>query len=364
MNVTDGTHAAQTGEVWRQVCARLAQAEDIVFQQSAPATPLDRAEGQRYLTRLFRIALEMFVECADPDFPVFYRASHETAKIGADNPDNVYLNATVSGDRDYRITGTRGTIAYLSIGTKANRYHIDGTMASTGELDGRRLAMDADGNIEIIASASAKPGNWLPMASDTSMIIIRQSYLDRKMERPGSYRIERIGGPPAPAPLDSARFEAALRHAAEFVNGTARTFSEWTKLFMTRPNELVDFGQEMFQESGGDPNIFYYHGYFAIADDEAWVIDSDIPECEYWNFQLNNWWMESLDYRYHRISVNKHTARLNRDGTVTIVVAARDPGFGNWIETDGHRSGTALLRWVGAQLHPKPHCRILKLSGS
>ena len=38
-----------------------------------------------------------------------------------------------------------------------------------------------------------------------------------------------------------------------------------------------------------------------------------IPECQTWNFQLDNYWMESLYYRYHRITVNKHTARYEDD---------------------------------------------------
>ncbi len=70
----------------------------------------------------------------------------------------------------------------------------------------------------------------------------------------------------------------------------------------------------------------------------------------------------SAGLRYHRITVNKHTARLSPDGTVTIVVAARDPRFGNWIETAGHRCGMALLRWVGAKPHPLPRCRVIKLA--
>jgi hypothetical protein len=35
------------------------------------------------------------------------------------------------------------------------------------------------------------------------------------------------------------------------------------------------------------------------------VIESKVPPCRTWNFQLNNYWMESLDYRYHTIHVNK-----------------------------------------------------------
>ena len=99
-----------SGEVWRDFCRKLEKAGDVVLGAEVAATPLDRAEGYRYLTRLLRIALEMNLEFADPDFPGFYQASHQTAKIGADNPDNHYLNATVTGDRSYRISGKRGTV--------------------------------------------------------------------------------------------------------------------------------------------------------------------------------------------------------------------------------------------------------------
>jgi hypothetical protein len=350
-----------SGQVWQYVCARLAAAGEIILQPAAPATPLDRAEGWRYLSRLFRIALDMFVEHADPDFPVFYRASHETAKIGSDNPDNLYLNATIAGDRDYRISGTRGTMAYFSIGSKANRYHIDGTMASTGELDDSRIAFGPDGIFEIIASATPKPGNWLKLAADSTFIVLRQSYLDRSAETPGTFRIDRIGGPAAPPPLDPVFVDTALRRSADFVYGTAHTFAQWMKMFMEKPNRFADFGQDTFYKAGGDPNIFYCYGYFTLAEDEVWLIDTEVPDCPYWNIQLNNWWDESLDYRYHKIALNKHTAKLNHDGTLTVAVSAHDPGLDNWLTTDGHTSGLALLRWLGAKDHPIPRCRVMKL---
>jgi hypothetical protein len=68
--------------------------------------------------------------------------------------------------------------------------------------------------------------------------------------------------------------------------------------------------------------------------------------------------MESLDHE-HKITVNKHTAKLDGD-RLTIVVAERDPGWGNWIDTAGHTSGTALLRWLGATTHPIPTCRVVR----
>jgi hypothetical protein len=356
--VTDAHDAVLSGQVWTEFCRALERAGQVVLRDTAPATPLDRAEGFRYLTRLAREMLYATVENADPDFPRLHCL--DLTKIGADNPDNVYLSATIRGDRTYRISGTRGTIAYFSIGSKANRYAKDGTMASTGELSDRDLEVDPDGTVTITASATPAPGNWLPLAADSTGLVVRQTYLDRDREEPGVWRIECVDGPDRPAPLDPEFLVKALRRAAMAVHGTAATFAGWTELFMSRPNELVDFGQEMFQLAGGDPEIHYLHGYWRLAPGEAWVIETEVPDCPYWNFQLDNWWMESLDHA-HRITVNKHTATLDGDGGLTIVVAERDPGRGNWIDTCGHTSGTALLRWLGAAEHPTPRCRVVTL---
>lgn len=349
-------------DVWSNFCQRLEAAGDVVTGAEAAANPLDRAEGYRYLTRLLRIALDMQLEHADPDFPSFYAASHETAKIGADNPDNIYMNASVSGARSYRIRGTRGTVPILGFGTKANRYAIDGTMASTGELDSADMVFASDGSFEIIASREPAPGNWLPLAEDSSMVIVRQTFLDRAHEIPAAVAIEAIGGPATPAPLSADRLEAALERVTAFVAGTARTFLHWADDFRAgQMNRLATVDQTRFFRAGGDPTIFYLHGWWQLAPGEALRIDTRVPECSFWNFQLDNVWMESLDYRYHRIHVNGHSARRNDDGTLTLVVAPRDPGFGNWIDTAGHHQGTMLLRWIGATDHPIPETQVIRI---
>jgi Protein of unknown function (DUF1214) len=346
-----------SGQAWAEFCRALEKAGEVVLREKAPATPLDRAEGYRYLTRLVREMLYSTVENADPDFPRFHEL--DLVKIGADNPDNVYLSANIRGDRTYRITGVRGTIAYFSIGSKANRYAKDGTMASTGELSDRDLVVEADGTVEIIASATPHDKNWLPLAADSTGLVVRQTYLDRTTEEPGRWQITQIGGPAQRKELDPAFLAKALKRAALSVHGTAATFAYWTETFMSRPNELPDFGQEMFQRAGGDPEIFYLHGYWTLEPGQAWVIETEVPDCPYWNFQLDNWWMESMDHD-RRVTVNKHTATLDGD-RLTIVVAERDPGWGNWIDTCGHSSGTALLRWLSANTHPIPDCRVIDL---
>lgn len=348
----------RTGQAWSEFCRALERAGEVITAEGTPDTPLDRAEGFRYLGRLTREMLYSVVDNADPDFPRLHEL--DLVKIGADNPDNVYYSANIRGDRTYRITGTRGTIFYFSIGSKANRYAKDGTMASTGELTDDDLVPEPDGSIVITASQEPQEGNWLPLAPDSTGLVVRQTYLDRDTEEPGQWRIECVGGPEEPAPLTAEFMDKALRRAALAVHGTAATFAQWTEMFMERPNELVDFGQEMFQRAGGDPELFYLHGYWELESGQAWVIRTEVPDCPYWNFQLDNWWMESLDQR-RQMTVNKHTARLDDDGRLTLVVADRDPGVGNWIDTCEHTTGTALLRFLGADTHPTPECEVVAL---
>ncbi|HET8613506.1 MAG TPA: DUF1214 domain-containing protein [Sphingomonas sp.] len=352
-----------SGELWRDFCRRLEAAGDIVLGADAADTPIDRAEGYRYLSRLLRIALEMNLENADTDFPSFYAASHPTAKIGADNPDNLYLNASISGERRYRITGKRGTVSILSFGTKANRYAIDGTMASTGELDSADMIFGEDGRFEIIASRERVDGNWLPLAEDSSMLLVRQTFLDRDAEEPATVKVEALDAPRAtPEPLDAAKLEAGFNRALAFVEGTARTFLRWTDLFRAEQfNKLATTDQTMFFKAGGDPTIFYIHGYWKLEPGEALVIRTRVPDCTFWNFQLDNIWLESLDYRHLRAHVNKHSAKLDPDGALTLVIADRDIGRGNWLDTAGHSQGTMLLRWTGAKEHPIPETRVEKI---
>ena len=366
MTTPTGEAQLLSGETWAAFCETLRRSGEQILRSEAPRDAFTRAEGFRYLSRLLRIALEMHVEFADADFPGFFSPSHETAKIGADNPDNLYQYARLNGAHEYRISGTRGTVAYLSFGTQKGGYETDGKMLQTGFIDSEHMQVQADGSFEIVLSAQRHEGNWLPMEPATNALVVRQTFLDRKAEKPAQLKIERIGSQSRPAPLDPLRLHDGLQRAAAFVEQTSRIFADWAQGYQAHANALPPADQAVCQAAGGDPNIFYYHTYWALEDDEALVIDVEsVPECDFWNVQVNNYWMESLDYRYHRICLNKHSARLREDGGVTLVLSARDPGVPNWLETAGHRNGTLCLRWVGAKMTAQapvhPVTRVVKL---
>ncbi|MCA9512046.1 MAG: DUF1214 domain-containing protein [Myxococcota bacterium] len=354
-----------SGASWDAFCDQIKAAGKTILAENQPDSPLDRAEGFRYLTRLVRTSLESFIEYADPMAPVLTRPVHETAKIGADNPDNYYQHATISGAFEYRIRGVRNTVHYLDFGTQSPGVASTGDSKQAGHLDAADLDIDADGRFEVVLSCEPPASgtrNWLRMRPDTAQLIVRQTFLDRDTERPADLVIERVGGDATPAPLTPEAMDAGLARAAGLVAGCTALFSTWAAGFREHVNELPRFDDSVSMGAGGDPNIAYYHSYWALGPEEALVIEATPPACESWNFQLDNHWMESLDYRYHRIHVNKHTAVYEPDGSVRIVVAHRDPGVPNWVDTASHAQGTMCFRWIRADAHPQPRTRVVKLS--
>ncbi len=197
------------GRTWSEFCDALKQAGEVVLRPGSPGDVFDRAEGYRYLSRLARVAIESYVEFADPAAPVLRRPAHETVKIGADNPDNYYESAAISGAYDYRIRGSRGTVHYLGFGTYVGNYGSGGRMGQSGYLEAADLEMAEDGSFEIILSCRKHPGNWLPMEPDTSSLIVRQTFEDRANETIADLRIERIDAPAAPDPVTAEFIDEA-----------------------------------------------------------------------------------------------------------------------------------------------------------
>ena len=348
---------------WEDFCDRLKASGNQILRPEAPSDEFNRAEGYRYLTRLLRIGLEMHLEFSDPDFPGFFLPSHETAKIGADNPDNLYMSARLNGKNEYVLHGQRNTVHYLSFRTQKGGYESDGKMTETGFLDSKTIQLNDDGSFDIVLSQTPKPGNWLPIDPDTNMLTVRQTFHDRQQEKPATLKIERLNADDAPEPLTPEKLIDSLNKTVSFVEGTSNLFANWSQSYLERPNELPAADQQLCQSVGGDPNIYYYHSYWELEDDEALLIEvNSIPECETWNLQVNNYWMESLDYRYHKICINKHTADYKDDGSVTMVLTHEDPGCDNWLETAGHKNGTLCFRWVGAKEMVDPEVRVVKLN--
>ena len=355
-----------SGKAWDEFCDSLKSAGGALMYPGTPRDPFQQAEGVRYLTRLTRAALEAFVEFNDPAFPVFRRMVHETVKMGADNPDNHYYNAQISGKYEYRIIGKRNSIHYLGFFTQNGNYGTTGGMAPCGTLEDGSLQTEADGNFEIILSKTPRGKNWLKTEEDTGLVIVRQTFLDHATEIPAEISIENLDGRKSPDPVSPESIDTGLQTASLFVAGAPLLFARWAKNFRNHTNQLPMFDPAVSNAAGGDSGIIYYHSHWKLSHDEMLVITVNPPACDSWNFQLNNYWMESLDYRYFPVSINKFTAIYEPDGSVKIIVSATDPGLPNWLTTCGHDEGTMCWRWY--RLKPgavavQPHCSVQKHAG-
>lgn len=335
---------AQIEAAWNRFCDELKQAGRALNRTTTPDDAVTLAEGLRYLTRLTRIGLESALEFADPKCPAINRLVTETRKFGCDNPDTIYQTAVLEGGGRYRIRGERGSVSYLSFLTTAG---ADGRMVRTGFIDSSTLTVDANGEFEIALGGEPAPGNWLPMTPATDALSIRQTFLDRRREAPAQLAIERLDGAAVPEIADPATVEARLEKAAGFVNYCARQFTDWSESYLPHTNDLPAADQAVLIAAGLDPNIFFFRSCWRVAPDEALVIHLPrLPDCEGWNLQVDNYWQESMDYRYFRSHINKHTAHRNGDGSITAVVAQRDPGHPNWLDTAGHTVGHLGMRYI------------------
>ena len=354
-----------SGQSWNEFCDSLKAAGAALDFPGTPRDPFSQAEGYRYLSRLTRAGLMAFVEHADPAAPVLHRVVDENTKLGADNPDNHYLTAALDGNYDYRISGRRNTIAYLSFGTQSGNYGQGGGLPPTGYIESDEIDMDPDGRFELVLSSTPQATNWLPMTPETGTLVVRQTYGDRAAETPAELTIERINCPPdqrRPSHLTARALDEGLKKAGALVMGAPLLFAKWARDFAKHSNELPMFDPDVSLAAGGDPNITYYHSHWSLKPDEALVIEVTPPKCEHWNFQLNNYWMESLDYRNYTIHTNMALAHCEAGGSVRLIVAHEDPGLPNWLNTAGHASGTMCFRWVRAAEHPQPGCRVVKLA--
>lgn len=361
----DAARALASGEVWSQFCDELKALGAEILRPTAPRDPVDLAEAHRFLTRMLRSAFELIVESGDASVPALTVSLHETMKLGWDNPDNIHHNAYVSEAFDYRLFGRRGDAHTVTIAIYGGSYGKGeqgrDTLAFV-RLDDLEIA--PDGRFEIRLSAQEQPGNWIRLAPGSTTLMIRQTFWDRRSERPGEFRIERVD-PPAPPPLDPAFIASALRRTTRYLRGSNKLFFDYSEGFRERAfNRFEASDPEGMRRNQGIPFNQMSSGWWCLERDEVAVLDFvPPPECPYWMFVLSNYWGESFDYRHHPIHTNARLAVRRADGSVRLIVAHEDPKQpgAQWVSTAGHRDGVWQFRWYALDGPPPlPEPRILK----
>jgi hypothetical protein len=351
-----------SGAAWDEFCEALKERGKDLLRPTAPKSPLDLAEGHRYLTQMVRSCFELIMEGGDPARPWLFTSLHETMKLGWDNPDNIHTNARLSGEHTYRLWGTRGDAELMSIAIYGGSYSGGGG-STENFVYVDELEIEPDGTFEAFLSATEQPRNWVRLTPATKTMMVRQTFTDRRHQTPARLQIERIDpNRQPPPPLTPEYVVGALRRSAAYIRGTNEIFFDWSDLWKTKPNTFWESDDEAAAAQQGIPGQFYASGYWMQADDEAIVIDIDPPECRYWAIVLSNYWGQSFDYRYRPVDVNMARAVYRDDGTVRVIQCREDPGIPgtNWLDTEGHDEGIWTLRYLYADRHPLPTPRVVK----
>jgi len=301
---------------------------------------------------------------ADPEYPEFIPSLGLAINIGAPVPDYMYKSTPIDGDGIYRISGNRGTSAfvdftvnagYWAAGTKANR--LAGYTLSD-------LACTPEGDFEVILS-NERPegytGDWWYLDPAGRRLGTRRACVDWLNEIDARFAIERLDRParrPRRSPQEIARRMAAL---PQWVENASSTWLEHVRQQKVSA-PLNDLKAHDYSHIGGALGQVYMEGLFDLAADEALVLDTGIPEvCRYWSILLADELFGTLDWMHRFSSINHHQADLSSDGRFRAVIAARDPGVPNWLDIGDYRSGLIQMRWNRASSTPAPVMTKVKL---
>ena len=358
-----------------------------------PASARNLAEGYRYLAGyLFAACERSFTE--DVNFPYFRRAIPPNNKSTWDNADNLYLSAPIDADATYRIRGRAQDFSHWNGGrqqqpsapwyvifTAITHYTGDSgdlaelTPAVTnngGSIDSSCLQIDSDGCFEIVLGPQCPQGyagNYMAtktehegVSQSCNYIICRELFSDWENEQGLELSIVRLDkeGQPQP-PITADKAAGNMRRLGETVNAQMRFWNDFfatilngygdsefiTPVAFPGPNQLNQPQPPSALTGASQATNIYSGGMYELEEDEALIIEQTIPvDPIYTGFNLNNIWGESFDYANYVSSLNNVQACSDSDGKVRYVIAHRDPGVNNWLDTTGHFTGMLSQRWV------------------
>lgn len=351
--------AAASLQAWRFVQQVLADLTETVTEDATSEREL--LEGLGVVARATALCTEMTVE-ADPQRPRFFDMCTDSRLIGGPNPDGRYLLAMIRGDRTYRVTGTRGSTAYLGFQVLAGTGLTPRRMAAY--LGDRELDCNT-GSFAFVVSATP-PGadvldgaQWVQVPEDASAIVVREYIGDVTSETPATMAVECLDSDPLHPVLDQEMAAALTAMAWTIVKLTTLHRTVKPEL-LTQPNTLVT--AEAAELGGADttPDNLYMIGSFALDSDQTLLLEFVPPDTRYWNVTLESVWHECLEPRHRHSSVTNKGVAPDQDGLVRIAIGANDFGYGHWLDTGGRHRGFVVVRWLDNPAAPKMRTSVVR----
>ncbi len=359
--------------MWRTDAVKRARATagslfELAYGMDSPqeAKPSFDSAMDEYVTNyLFKAA------AADPARPRFVRnfmpAYHwdgrdvPGARMGGDNPDNVYRLAGIVHGARYRVTGKpTGPEASNTSFTLTGNW---GTSVTIQTLETADLVREADGSFVISIDDQPANGraNHVTTAPHAKFLFIRESLLDWATECCYDLTIERLDG----ASAHAQSIEELAEHAAFRLTEEVPLYYWFQRLFAGQaPNSMR--APASSSRLGGLVTQAGSQGHVLIGADEAALVRYQPAGAKYVATELADWWFRSIDAHRRQSSLTAAQSVADPDGWITVVVAREDPGVANWLDTGGLGRVLFFTRWQGLPREakhggPATEIRVVKL---
>ncbi|MGF6291120.1 DUF1214 domain-containing protein [Paraburkholderia youngii] len=347
---------------WSDYLSQLANAESLLELTETPHDPQTRAELYRQFQMNLSLAYFIYFQ-SDPLHPDWLPFLNSVFMLQP-NPDDTYFVAPLRGDLRYRLVGERGSVHLLTLDIgRGIMGTTDKIHPPLGQFDLDDLEIGEDGSFEVLLSArrpAGYHGNWLELHPEADFAMLRQRSYAWGAERDARIAIECLDAPRTKPPMGH---EEIARRTGELMDYAERLSRRWLTHMQQLRTRINVNEFEFFAFGGGLAKQAYWQAIFDFGDDEALILETALPQTRrYWNVQLNDALFNALDYIDHQSSLNGHQAHVDEDGYFRAVIAHRDPGVANWLDTCGVNRGTAIGRWYGCSSEPVPTLKRVPVS--
>jgi hypothetical protein len=279
---------------------------------------------------------------------------------GGPDPDYVYSTTEVDPAGVYRISGYRGTTRFVEITQQSfdmmNPHDMGagGPVPATHDLDD--LELGDDGRFSVVLSAerpAGHRGDWWQLDARTRRLLMRKCSCDWNRDIDARVAINRldVGG------ADMTPDEIARRFSdmAAWVEGMIGFDMQLVRYYREHHGVNTFLRSTKVDSMGGLPKQAYYDGIHEIDDDEALILETELPEeCRYWQALVADDRFCTVDWVNRQSSLNDSQAHIDSDGKFRAVISRQDPGVPNWLDKADYPWGVIQMRWNRASEYPDP----------
>ncbi len=262
------------------------------------------------------------------------------SRWAGDSPDFIYRTIPIAHGGRYEIRGT----ATCAVPPTVN-YSLmaDNTAApvTLALLDSLAMDIAADGSFIITVDETPTEGrrNHIQTRPGAEFLMCRDALGDWLTQSANTLTVTRLN--PDGGPKDEADM---ARHAAKIaIDGLYYTYYCTQSGAGQAPNDIrPPMSSGAF---GGMATQWGTKGNICLEDDAAIIIRCNAAGAAFRNLTLTDAFHMSIEYWRRTSSLNMLQMAPDEDGDFTFVIAHRDPGVHNWLDTGGLKRTIFGQRW-------------------